>query len=75
MIESDHLEAAGNAIILRDALFSGEGFNAFKQLGLEAKKHGSLIIGQLSHTDVKWPIQSRNIPCPLATCSRAIYLA
>ena len=49
MIELDHLEAAGNPIIPRTADFSGERFEAFKELATETKKHGSLIIGQVSH--------------------------
>lgn len=49
MIDYDQLEAAGNAIIPRDAEFSGERFEAFKELAAETKKHGSLIIGQVSH--------------------------
>ncbi len=49
MIAYDQLEAPGNPIIPPDAPFSGERFEAFKQQGAEAKKHGSLIIGQISH--------------------------
>lgn len=49
MIEYDQLEGAGNAIIPRAAEFSGERFDAFKALAAESKKHGSLIVGQVSH--------------------------
>jgi 2,4-dienoyl-CoA reductase-like NADH-dependent reductase (Old Yellow Enzyme family) len=49
MIEYDHLEAAGNPIIPRGSSFSGERFDAFKQMATESKKHGSLIVGQVSH--------------------------
>ncbi|KAL8743958.1 MAG: hypothetical protein Q9184_008051, partial [Pyrenodesmia sp. 2 TL-2023] len=49
MIELDQLEAAGNAIIPRTAPFSGERFEAFKELAVETKAHGSLILGQISH--------------------------
>ncbi|KAJ9133389.1 NADH oxidase 1 [Pleurostoma richardsiae] len=49
MIEYDQLEAAGNPIIPRDASFSGERFEAFKELATVSKKHGSLIVCQLSH--------------------------
>ncbi len=49
MIEYDQLEAMGNPIIPREAEFSGERFEAFKQLATESKKHGSLIVGQVSH--------------------------
>ena len=49
MIDYDQLEAAGNAIIPRDAPFSGERFEAFEKLGAVAKKHGSLIVAQVSH--------------------------
>lgn len=49
MIEYDHLETAGNAIIPRGSPFSGERFEAFKALADGAKKHGSLIMAQVSH--------------------------
>ncbi|KAM4067888.1 NADH:flavin oxidoreductase / NADH oxidase family protein [Hirsutella rhossiliensis] len=49
MIEYDQLEAAGNAIVPRDAPFSGERFDAFKDLATAAKKHGSLMVAQVSH--------------------------
>jgi 2,4-dienoyl-CoA reductase-like NADH-dependent reductase (Old Yellow Enzyme family) len=49
MIEFDQLEAPGNPIIPRTASFEGERFEAFKELATESKKHGSLIIGQVSH--------------------------
>jgi 2,4-dienoyl-CoA reductase-like NADH-dependent reductase (Old Yellow Enzyme family) len=49
MIEYDQLEAMGNPIIPREAEFSGERFNAFKELAETSKAHGSLIVGQVSH--------------------------
>ncbi|KAL8769648.1 MAG: hypothetical protein Q9209_004445 [Squamulea sp. 1 TL-2023] len=49
MLEYDQLEAAGNAIIPRTAPFSGERFEAFKELAKESKAQGSLIVGQASH--------------------------
>lgn len=49
MIEYDHLEAAGNPIIPRKSAFNGERFDAFKELATQSKKHGSLIVGQVSH--------------------------
>ena len=49
MIEYDHLEYPGNAIIPPGAEFSGERFEAFKKLATEAKKEGSLIVAQVSH--------------------------
>ncbi|KAI4139990.1 MAG: hypothetical protein L6R39_006015 [Caloplaca ligustica] len=49
MMEFDQLEAPGNAIIPRTASFSGERFEAFKELAGESKAHGSLVIGQVSH--------------------------
>ncbi|KAF1915733.1 hypothetical protein BDU57DRAFT_518856 [Ampelomyces quisqualis] len=49
MIEYDHLEAAGNAIIPRGSPYEGERFEAFKELATQSKKHGSLIVGQVSH--------------------------
>lgn len=49
MIDYDQLEAKGNAIIPPEAKFEGERFEAFETLAAESKKHGSLIIGQVSH--------------------------
>jgi 2,4-dienoyl-CoA reductase-like NADH-dependent reductase (Old Yellow Enzyme family) len=49
MIDYDQLEAKGNAIIPPEAKFEGERFEAFEALAAESKKHGSLIIGQVSH--------------------------
>lgn len=49
MIAPDQLEAPGNPIIPDDAPFSGERFEAFKELAVQSKKHGSLIVGQVSH--------------------------
>lgn len=49
MIEYDQLEAMGNPIIPRGAEFAGPRFEAFKKLATEAKAHGSLIVGQVSH--------------------------
>jgi len=55
MIHPEHLEAAGNPIIPKDAPFEGERFEAFKKLATEAKKKGSLITGQLSHPGRQTP--------------------
>lgn len=49
MIEYDHLEAAGNPIIPRGSPYEGERFEAFKELATQSKKHGSLIVAQVSH--------------------------
>ncbi|KAI2617416.1 hypothetical protein GGR54DRAFT_607666 [Hypoxylon sp. NC1633] len=49
MIDADQLEAAGNLVIPADAPFSGERYNNFKQLATEAKRHGSLVVAQISH--------------------------
>jgi len=49
MIEYDHLEAAGNPIIPRGSKYEGERFEGFKELATQSKKHGSLIVGQVSH--------------------------
>jgi 2,4-dienoyl-CoA reductase-like NADH-dependent reductase (Old Yellow Enzyme family) len=49
MMEYDHLEAAGNPIIPRGSKYEGERFEMFKELATQSKKHGSLIVGQISH--------------------------
>ncbi|KAH8161066.1 hypothetical protein CIB48_g7188 [Xylaria polymorpha] len=45
----DQLEGPGNPIIPKDAPLSDERFERFKDLGKQAKAHGSLIVAQLSH--------------------------
>ncbi|KAI9680502.1 MAG: hypothetical protein M1817_003942 [Caeruleum heppii] len=49
MVDYDQLEAAGNPIIPPQASFSDSRFDAFRELASESKKHGSLIVGQVSH--------------------------
>jgi 2,4-dienoyl-CoA reductase-like NADH-dependent reductase (Old Yellow Enzyme family) len=49
MIDYDQLEAPGNPIIPRAAKFEGERFEAFKELATQSKKHGCLVVGQVSH--------------------------
>lgn len=49
LIDYNHLEAAGNAIVPRNAKFFGERFEAFKEMAAAAKKNGSLFVGQLNH--------------------------
>jgi hypothetical protein len=49
LIEYDHLEAAGNAIVPRKSELSGERFEAFKEMASVAKKNGFLFVGQLNH--------------------------
>lgn len=49
MIEYDHLEAAGNPIVPRDAPYEGERFERFKAMATATKKHGSLAVAQVSH--------------------------
>lgn len=44
MIAYDQLEAGGNMIIDLENPFSGERFEAFKQLASAAKQHGSLVV-------------------------------
>jgi len=49
MIEYDQLEAMGNPIIPREADFSGERFEGFRDMATQGKKHGCLMVGQVSH--------------------------
>lgn len=49
MFEYNQLEARGNPIIPRDAPFSGERFERFKDMATQGKAHGSLMVGQVSH--------------------------
>ncbi|KAF7591700.1 hypothetical protein BBP40_001213 [Aspergillus hancockii] len=49
MIAYDHLEAPGNPIIDLENPFHGERFDAFSRMAAESKKHGSLVVAQVSH--------------------------
>ncbi|PHH64297.1 hypothetical protein CDD81_4781 [Ophiocordyceps australis] len=49
MIDHDQLECPGNSIIPPGAPFHSLRFNRFKELAREAKRHGSLVIGQVNH--------------------------
>ncbi|GIZ40217.1 hypothetical protein CKM354_000356700 [Cercospora kikuchii] len=49
MFEYDHLEARGNPIIPRGAPYEGERFERFAAMATEGKRHGSLMVGQISH--------------------------
>ena len=49
LIDYEHLEALGNPVIPPDAPFHGQRFERFRELAVEAKQHGSLIIGQVNH--------------------------
>ncbi|EOA86065.1 uncharacterized protein SETTUDRAFT_169431 [Exserohilum turcica Et28A] len=62
MFEYDHLEAAGNPIIPRDAKYEGERFEMFKELATQAKKHGSLIVAQVSHPGRQVPEKLQKNP-------------
>ena len=64
MVEYDQLEAPGNPIIPRDAPFSGERFEAFKELATQSKKNGSLVVGQVSHPGRQ--VESRIQPDPMS---------
>jgi 2,4-dienoyl-CoA reductase-like NADH-dependent reductase (Old Yellow Enzyme family) len=64
MIDYEQLEAAGNPIIPQDATFSGERFEAFQELGAQARKHGMLCVGQVSHPGRQ--VESRIQPNPIS---------
>lgn len=49
MIAYDHLEAPGNPVIDVNDQFSGPRFEAFQELARETRRHGSLLVGQVSH--------------------------
>lgn len=62
MIEPDHLEAARNAIIPRDAPFSGPRFEGFKAAAAAGKARGSLMVGQVSHPGRQAPYEVQPNP-------------
>ncbi|KAF5019957.1 hypothetical protein F66182_8016 [Fusarium sp. NRRL 66182] len=49
IIDPVNLEGPGNLVIPAEEGFEGRRFDGYKELATEAKKHGSLIIGQVSH--------------------------
>ncbi|OQE32277.1 hypothetical protein PENSTE_c001G08251 [Penicillium steckii] len=55
MIDPGHLEAAGNPVIPRNAEFSGERFERFKELATAGKENGMLIIAQVGHPGRQTP--------------------
>lgn len=62
MIELDQLTGAGTTIIPRGCEFEGERFEAFKALAEAGKKHGSLILGQVSHPGRQAPSSIQKTP-------------
>ncbi|KAK3342060.1 hypothetical protein B0T25DRAFT_574370 [Lasiosphaeria hispida] len=62
MIDYENLEAAGNPIIPRDAPFEGERFEAFREMAAAAKRHGSLVVAQLSHAGRQVPSNIQQYP-------------
>ncbi|KAE8155682.1 FMN-linked oxidoreductase [Aspergillus tamarii] len=62
MIDGDHLVSAGDAVIPRDAPFSGLRFDRFSGMAREAKRHGSLVIAQLCHPGRQTPIYLQPFP-------------
>jgi len=49
LIDFDHLEGPGNAIVPLDAPLSGPRFQGFRRLATAGKAGGSLLLGQLNH--------------------------
>jgi 2,4-dienoyl-CoA reductase-like NADH-dependent reductase (Old Yellow Enzyme family) len=49
MVNYDHLEAAGNPIIPKDAPYEGQRFERFKDMATQGKSEGNLMVGQVSH--------------------------
>lgn len=64
MFEHDHLEAAGNPIVPRDAEPKGERFEAFKAMAEAGKKEGSLMVAQVSHPGRQ--VQDKIQPNPIS---------
>merc|ERR1712230_281972 len=64
MVDYHQLEAPGNPIIPLEAPFEGERFEAFKEMGKQAKAHGSLIVGQVSHPGRQ--VEGRINPDPIS---------
>ncbi|RYP74896.1 hypothetical protein DL769_003917 [Monosporascus sp. CRB-8-3] len=64
MIHPEHLEASGNMIIPPNAGYDGHRFGGFSAIATAAKRHGSLIIAQVSHPGRQTPESVQ--PCPIS---------
>lgn len=62
MLDFNQLEAPGNAIIPPGARLEGERYEAFKELAIAAKAHGSLILGQVNHPGRQVPTSINTDP-------------
>lgn len=62
MIDYDHINNAGDVIIPQDAGFEGERFEAFKSVAEAAKRHGSLLVAQVSHPGRQTPSYLQKSP-------------
>ncbi|KIX97051.1 uncharacterized protein Z520_07165 [Fonsecaea multimorphosa CBS 102226] len=64
MVDYTSLEAPGNPIIPPGSPFEGTRFEAFKELASQAKAHGSLVVGQVSHPGRQ--VEARLEPHPIS---------
>lgn len=62
MLDYNQLEAAGNLIIPPGSLCEGERYEGFRRMAAAAKKHGSLVMAQLSHPGRQVPIEINDRP-------------
>ena len=62
MIDHNHINSAGDVIIPQDAGFEGERFEAFKSVAQAAKRHGSLLVAQVSHPGRQTPSHVQKSP-------------
>lgn len=62
MIDPEHIGAPGDLIIPPNSGFEGERFEAFKSLAEGAKRHGSLLLGQISHPGRQSPSHVQKYP-------------
>jgi len=64
MMDYNQLEAPGNPIIPLEAKMEGERFEAFKEMAEQGKKHGCLMVGQVSHPGRQ--VEQRVNPHPMS---------
>lgn len=62
LIDYTNLEAASNPIIARDSIYEGLRFERFRQLAVEGKRGGSLVIGQVNHAGRQTPATIEPMP-------------
>ncbi|OQE43575.1 hypothetical protein PENCOP_c003G05051 [Penicillium coprophilum] len=62
MVDPNHLEAAGNAVISRNEPFFGKRFELFQEIAAAGKANGSLLVAQIGHPGRQTPMEVQPHP-------------